>query len=104
MESAFRAHMNPEMFWEATLLEVMLMIRGYREREKEEWQRTRILAYMTYCANTKQDERKTVEQFMPLPGDEKSVEVSSEEELQRFYNETMAWYDVYTPKSSKLLN
>lgn len=56
---------------------------AYESKQVKEWERTRLVAYMLYRANTSDSNPKTIKSFMPLPTDivEEDVPKLSDEEL-----------------------
>lgn len=44
-------------------------MKGYEAALVDQWEMTRYIAYMTYCANTDIDKRVTIYEFHPLPND-----------------------------------
>lgn len=90
--------MNPDSFWNATVREAILMVRGYDERELAEYRRIRLLRYDQYCLNTKESDRVSMEEWMPLDGDptpEEMEEIKQEMDRQKeaeYYN-AIAYYE-----------
>jgi len=52
--------------------EVILAIRGYENKQSRDWEKTRLVAYYTYCGIPKKETNKSIFQFMPLPSDMKN--------------------------------
>jgi hypothetical protein len=65
------------------LEDVWLAIEGYEEKEKEEWERTRSLAfiYAQYSANG--CKKKTPQQLWPLPWDKKKTAAKYQDIIKR---------------------
>ena len=65
---------------------------AYESRQVKEWERTRLVAYMLYRANTGDANPKTIKMFMPLPTDivEEEVPKLSDEQLA----ETLKMYGI----------
>ena len=60
--------MTPAEFWEIEWREFHIRSLAAERRELNEWQRTRALAYMIYCANSA-EKPKSIDDFWHLPGD-----------------------------------
>lgn len=65
---------------------------AYESKQVKEWERTRLVAYMLYRANTSDSNPKTIKSFMPLPTDivEEDVPKLTDEQLM----ETLKMYGV----------
>lgn len=65
---------------------------AYESRQVKEWERTRLVAYMLYRANTSDTNPKTIKSFMPLPTDivEDDVPKLTDEQLM----ETLKLYGI----------
>ena len=52
--------------------DVMICIEGYNGRQLDEWRRTRMVTHMIYCSIPEKGtaRKKSIDSFMPLPGDE----------------------------------
>lgn len=92
--------MLPEGFWDSTVREVLLVIKGHNQRELNEYRRLRLQRYDTYCVNTKIEERVSIYEYMPLdhdPTDEEVEELKkmSEEEMQKEYENAKLFYKAH---------
>ena len=52
-----------------TWKEFQIKLLAYERREINEWQKFRFVGFMQYAMNTGDKVKKTIEQFLPLPGD-----------------------------------
>ena len=67
--AACEAGISPIEFWQLTYRDIDNSLRGYAERRKDEWRRTRFGAYITYCANAK--DPVSMEEFLPIDKEKK---------------------------------
>lgn len=100
---AYAAGMNPETFWNATIRDVLMMIKGFNLRENEAWKRLRFSAYITYCTSTDVNKRVPIYQFLELNGDPSPEEIAQIESKQaaREEQELIAAYE--TAKAQGLI-
>jgi len=63
------AGIQPDDFWKLTYRDLDNWINGYDKRNREDWERARLQAYMIYCANTESRGRQTITEWLPLKGD-----------------------------------
>ena len=77
----------PNDFWRMSWKDFQVMVMAAERKEVNEWRRFRFIGWMQYAANTTENPRKTIEQFMPLPGDPKveKGKAMTEEELVRTF-------------------
>jgi hypothetical protein len=77
----------PDDFWRMSWKDFQVMIMASERKEVNEWRRFRFIGWMQYAANTTENPRKTIEQFMPLPGDpvKEKGKAMTEEELVRTF-------------------
>ena len=61
----------PWEFWEITWKEFQVMVLAAERTEVNGWRKTRFLGWLQYATNTTDKNKKSIEQFMPLPGDPK---------------------------------
>ena len=61
-------------FWQLSWREFLLYKYAYENKEVKEWERTRVLAYLLYKANTSDKVHKSIKAFFPLPSDEPDEE------------------------------
>jgi hypothetical protein len=63
----------------------LLYKKAYDYKQVKEWERTRMVAYMIYKANTSDKSPKSLKSFFPLPSDEQEEETPkiSQEQLAR---------------------
>ena len=68
-----------------TWREFLLYKKAYDYKQVKEWERTRMVAYMIYKANTSDKSPKSLKSFFPLPSDEQEEETPkiSQEQLAR---------------------
>lgn len=69
-----------------TWKDFQVMVMGEERKEVRGWRRTRVLAHLVYCAASGDKVKKSIEQFMPLPGDRviKILPPSPEDMLRTF--------------------
>jgi hypothetical protein len=60
--------LNPEEFYEYSMDEFVIKIDGTRKAKMEEWERTRVLAYVMAKPYMK-NKNMSIEQFWPMNGD-----------------------------------
>jgi hypothetical protein len=53
-----------------TWREFLLYKKAYENRQIKEWERTRMVSYLIYKANTTDKSPKSIKSFFPLPSDE----------------------------------
>lgn len=58
-----------EEFWQLTWREFLLYKYAYDNKQVKEWERTRMVAYLIYKANTSDKSPKSIKAFFPLPSD-----------------------------------
>lgn len=63
-------------------MEVLLMIKGYKNRIMELWRIGRFQAYMVYCSTTDPKDRDSIFDFYALPGDPDKEELRKNDEQQ----------------------
>ena len=68
-----------------TWREFLLYKKAYDYKPVKEWERTRMISYMIYKANTSDKSPKSIKSFFPLPSDEQEEEKPkiSQEQLAR---------------------
>lgn len=66
MVMASESGISPPDFWKLTYRELENHLMGYSNKRKDEWRRTRLTAYMTYCANAKNP--VSINEFLPIDG------------------------------------
>ena len=68
-----------------TWREFLLYKKAYDYKQIKEWERTRMISYMIYKANTSDKSPKSIKSFFPLPSDEQEEETPkiSQEQLAR---------------------
>lgn len=78
-----RAGLKPNEIEDMHWRDLSLFVHAYELRERSEWERTRLLAYIHYMA-TPEKTKKSIERFMPFPWDKKEDRglPLTEEELQ----------------------
>jgi hypothetical protein len=57
-------------------------MRSYEDAIVEQWQIARYNAYMLYCVNTKVEDRISIYDFHPLPGDPTPKEIAEMEKMR----------------------
>ena len=67
MVRAVQCGVHVREFWDLTWKEVMVVIKGYEKRMTDKLKSTRLICYMTYCANTQNP--VSLNSFMPIPDD-----------------------------------
>jgi hypothetical protein len=79
MKAGLKPHEIEDMHWR----DFSLFVHAYELRERSEWERTRLLAYMQYLT-TGEKTKKSIERFMPFPWDKKEDRGAplTEQELQ----------------------
>jgi len=53
-----------------TWREFLLYKKAYDNKQLKEWERTRMISYLIYKANTTDKSPKSIKSFFPLPSDE----------------------------------
>ena len=61
-------------FWQLTWREFLLYKMAYDNRQLREWERTRMITYLIYKANTTEKSPKSIKAFFPLPSDVQEVD------------------------------
>lgn len=79
-------------FWQLTWREFLLYRIAFENRQVKEWERTRLISYMLYRANTTDSNPKSLKSFMPLPTD--AVEDDTPKLTQEQLAETLKMYGV----------
>ena len=73
-------------FWQLTWREFLLYKMAYDNRQMREWERTRMITYLIYKANTSEKNPKSIKAFFPLPSDVTEVDDSpklTQDQLER---------------------
>lgn len=78
---------NSNDFWLMSYKEIILAMRGYQERELEEWKRTRYVAYMIYCSVPKKKgtSNMSIERFMPLGEKKRGISKDAFDQLRKTF-------------------
>lgn len=63
--------MRPREMYDLEFRDIVLFLRGYSQRANADWHKVRFMGWITYRMNTSEKHPKTMEQFLPLPGDKK---------------------------------
>ncbi len=58
--------MTPKEVMRCSIPELLSFIDGYYNRLRASYEQARMIAYMTYAANTDQNKREEIEDFWPL--------------------------------------
>lgn len=61
--------MSYQDYANTTYYNFILKQRGFLNKESKEWQRTRVLGYTIYCANSDSKDRASIYEWMPLDTD-----------------------------------
>jgi hypothetical protein len=72
-----------------TWREFRLKLCGFRRQEKENWSRTRSIAYMSYLAIPEKGAKKTIDQFWPLNAKSTKVTTTQKELLLQAHKKAM---------------
>ena len=69
MVKAAECGISVKDFWEMSWKEFQIQLLAHERKEINEWQKFRFIGYMQYAMNTGDKVKRTIEQFLPLPGD-----------------------------------
>lgn len=61
----------------------MLFIKGYEQRQNDQWKISRALQYTVYCCVTDECKRVSIYEYMPLPGDPTKEEIAELNKLRK---------------------
>ena len=70
-QSASIAGIQPDVFWKLTYRDLLNYLDGYEKKNRDDWERARLQAYMIYAANVESKDRLSITEWLPLKGDPK---------------------------------
>lgn len=78
---AYKAGIAPAAYWDCAFDECLEAMQAYERRQVDEWERTREITWMIYAVNVEQEDRKSVQELWPLPGDEPAAAQTGKQDM-----------------------
>lgn len=71
--------MSPDEFYRMSFAQFQLKVRGFQKGYFKDYEKFRMVGYTVYCSIPSKQQKKSIQNWMPLPTDRKTVNMDKDQ-------------------------